>query len=490
MKTRLFVWLVSMAAVSALDDTHSECGSWAAVGECRKNPGFMLDGCRRSCEPVMEQFNKEEHNCEQWASETECSRNPSFMQLHCSGQCGNSWMWSPWARRQIGLQPPTEEKWVQSNMTETSNPSLEAALQLGQRLHQLVHNANNTFALSHDMNSFMEGISVGELLLCAANSAVVAIKGLAAKRVGAWEILGGNDAETLSESVRQALRDGPDRVHREFRYLVARLERIVATLHRASRQEPEFCTVDSTSVAPNDKSGDIDDIKHTSSDLSTKELIINVKAGFISWMKLPEVSMPMVGVGTCWLSPEETYWSVRSAIENGVRHIDTAEAYRNEEAIGRAIRDAGVPRSELFVATKISSGESHGYEETKRLIARQLDDLGTTYVDLYYIHGMPQAPHSSRFPGTWKALSEYQRTGTIRLLGISNFNRQQIEAMVYEYDSPPQVLQNKFDPFHQGDQLNGAGQDLIKVAHSLGIATVGMCLKCAYVSFPFLSVVL
>ena len=90
-----------------------------------------------------------------------------------------------------------------------------------------------------------------------------------------------------------------------------------------------------------------------------------------------------------------------------------------------------------------------------------------------YIHGMPRPPHDARFPGTWKALQELQASGTIRLLGISNFNGAQIEAMARDHDVPPDVLQNKFDPFHQGDQLNRAGQDLVALAASKGIATVG-----------------
>jgi 2,5-diketo-D-gluconate reductase A len=78
---------------------------------------------------------------------------------------------------------------------------------------------------------------------------------------------------------------------------------------------------------------------------------------------------------------------VRAALAAGVAHVDTAEAYRNEAAVGRAWRDSGRPRDAVFLATKLSRGESHGYGEALALVAAQLELLQTDYVDLYYIHG-------------------------------------------------------------------------------------------------------
>lgn len=108
--------------------------------------------------------------------------------------------------------------------------------------------------------------------------------------------------------------------------------------------------------------------------------------------------------------------------------------------------DSRLPRNEIYIATKISSGESHGYAETKALVARQLSDLQTSYIDLYYIHGHPQPPHDVKFSGTWRALEELVDAGVIRHLGVSNYNEHLLRSMfegasASQYRIKPSVIQ-------------------------------------------------
>ena len=346
----------------------------------------------------------------------------------------------PLARADAAAFPETahdEEETEANSLPEslTGHPSLDAALQLGGRLELLLYGATNTFSgLADDTNLFMEGVSLGEVLLCAANSAVAAIRGLASHHTDAderaWAILGGPAAEAVAAEVRKTMAEGPDRVHRRMRALFSELRRVLGTLKaHAANVGADHCAAAAAAAEEEEEEGDDDEggrdrgegssgsgrgaaravatrLWATAESLSNDKLKISLPplpseqgrsdssslTELLSGAKVtfskgqdpaaPPVEMPLVGIGTCWLTPEETYRSVLAALGAGVRHIDTAEAYRNEEAIGRAIKDSGVPRQEIFLATKISSGEAHGYQTALDLIHRQLRDLGTDYLDL------------------------------------------------------------------------------------------------------------
>jgi gas vesicle protein len=130
--------------------------------------------------------------------------------------------------------------------------------------------------------------------------------------------------------------------------------------------------------------------------------------------------MPLIGLGTWQLEGEVCERTVIEAIRLGYRHIDTAEAYRNEADVGwgiyHAIYDGLVTREDLFVATKISDESNGGYENTKNLVERQLQDLRLDYIDLYMLHS-PMRDKSKQMD-TWKALEELVDEGKIRSLGI------------------------------------------------------------------------
>ncbi|HEM4054254.1 TPA: aldo/keto reductase, partial [Streptococcus suis] len=133
------------------------------------------------------------------------------------------------------------------------------------------------------------------------------------------------------------------------------------------------------------------------------------------------VEMPTVGFGVFQIpDPETCQQVVEEAIRTGYRLIDTAQAYGNEEAVGQAIRNAGVPREELFITTKLWISDMN-YQGAKEAFATSMEKLGLDYLDLYLLH----QPVGDTF-GAWRALEELYHEGKIRAIGVSNFKPDQI----------------------------------------------------------------
>ena len=125
--------------------------------------------------------------------------------------------------------------------------------------------------------------------------------------------------------------------------------------------------------------------------------------------------IPVFGFGTLDIPADgSTYKAVRDALDLGIRHIDTAVAYFNEQEVGKAVRESGIPREEVFVTSKLWL-QDHGYEAAKKAIVTSLCKLGMDYMDLYLIH----QPYGD-VPGAWKALEEAQAEGKIRSIGVCN----------------------------------------------------------------------
>ncbi len=147
------------------------------------------------------------------------------------------------------------------------------------------------------------------------------------------------------------------------------------------------------------------------------------------------VTVPKIGLGT-WQIPngEETYRSVLCALKNGYRHIDTAAAYGNEQSVGEAIRDSGIPREEIFVTTKLPA-ECKGYHVAKECFEKSLSDLGLEYIDMYLIHapwpwdkiGMDCTEGNIK---SWKAMEEIYQSGKVRAIGVSNFETGHIQSLL------------------------------------------------------------
>lgn len=155
------------------------------------------------------------------------------------------------------------------------------------------------------------------------------------------------------------------------------------------------------------------------------------------------VEMPVLGFGVYQVEESVCEQCVSDAIAAGYRSIDTASAYMNERAVGRAIRRSGVPRGELFVTTKLWVQDA-GYESTRRAFAESLERLQLDYLDLYLIH----QPFGDVY-GSWRAMEELYREGKIRAIGVSNFQPDRLVDLILHNEVIPAVNQVETHPFCQ-----------------------------------------
>lgn len=155
------------------------------------------------------------------------------------------------------------------------------------------------------------------------------------------------------------------------------------------------------------------------------------------------VQIPQLGFGVFLVPPEDTERAVSTALETGYRSIDTAAAYRNEEGVGKAIASSGLPRDEVFVATKLWNSD-HGYDEAQRGFDRSAQRLGLDIVDLYLIHW--PLPSADRYVETWKALETLADDGRVRAIGVSNFKAEHLNRLFAETGTVPAVNQIELHP--------------------------------------------
>ena len=161
------------------------------------------------------------------------------------------------------------------------------------------------------------------------------------------------------------------------------------------------------------------------------------------------VEMPWFGLGV-WRAEDgpEVENMVRWAVECGYRSIDTAAMYRNETSVGRAVRDCGVPREEIFLTTKVWN-DDHGYDATLRAFDESLKRLDLDQVDLYLIHW----PVRERYVDTWRALEAIYASGCARAIGTSNFKEHHLETLRAQCEIVPMVNQMEFHPRLQVPEL-------------------------------------
>ncbi len=155
------------------------------------------------------------------------------------------------------------------------------------------------------------------------------------------------------------------------------------------------------------------------------------------------VEMPVLGFGVFQVPAEETEHVVADALAAGYRSLDTAAAYRNEEAVGRAIATSGIPRDELFVTTKLWTQDA-GEENAKRAFELSLKRLGLDYLDLYLIH----QPFGDYY-GSWRAMEQLNRDGLARAIGVSNFYPDRLVDLIDHNEITPAVNQVECHPFFQ-----------------------------------------
>lgn len=156
------------------------------------------------------------------------------------------------------------------------------------------------------------------------------------------------------------------------------------------------------------------------------------------------VEMPILGLGVYQVeSPDICEQCVRDALSVGYRSLDTAAAYMNEAAVGRALRDSGVPREEVFVTTKLWIQDA-GYEKAKRAFEKSLKLLQLDYLDLYLIH----QPFGDIY-GSWRAMEELYKEGRIRAIGVSNFYPDKLADLITHNEIVPALNQVETHPFCQ-----------------------------------------
>jgi diketogulonate reductase-like aldo/keto reductase len=160
-------------------------------------------------------------------------------------------------------------------------------------------------------------------------------------------------------------------------------------------------------------------------------------------------ALPLLGLGVWQVRPgRETENAVRWALEGGYRHIDTAQAYGNEESVGIALRDSGVPREEIFVATKFYPGSRDPEAEAELSLRR----LGLEHVDLYLIHWPRGGP-----TWAWPGMERAHDRGLARSIGVSNFDAAELDEVLQQASVPPTVDQVQFSPFKYRRALLDAG---------------------------------
>lgn len=156
------------------------------------------------------------------------------------------------------------------------------------------------------------------------------------------------------------------------------------------------------------------------------------------------VKMPMAGIGTFMLSPDEAEASVLSALQGGYRLIDTANAYVNEKAVGRAMKKSGVPREEIFLETKLWPS----FYEQPDAVEKTLQRLDTDYIDLLLIH-----QPAGNYVAGYRQMEKAYKEGKVQAIGLSNFNEKQIQEILDICEVKPAVLQTEVHPYSQEKEL-------------------------------------
>jgi diketogulonate reductase-like aldo/keto reductase len=154
------------------------------------------------------------------------------------------------------------------------------------------------------------------------------------------------------------------------------------------------------------------------------------------------VKMPWFGLGVFKVEDgQEVINSVKWAIEAGYKSIDTAAIYKNEEGVGQAIKESGVPREELFITTKVWN-KDQGFESTLAAFETSLEKLGLEYLDLYLVHW----PVKGKYKETWRALEKLYKDGKVKAIGVSNFKIHHLEDILADCEIKPMVNQVEYHP--------------------------------------------
>ncbi|MVU79146.1 aldo/keto reductase [Nocardia sp. ET3-3] len=160
--------------------------------------------------------------------------------------------------------------------------------------------------------------------------------------------------------------------------------------------------------------------------------------------------MPKLGFGVYKIAGDEAAGTISTALELGYRSLDTASFYGNEEEVGRAVRESGLPRDEVFVTTKLWNAD-HGYDAAMRAFDASAKRLGLDTIDLYLIHW--PLPSADLYVDTFRALQALKRQGRVVSIGVSNFTRAHLERVIGETGEVPAVNQVELHPYYAQSEL-------------------------------------
>ena len=163
-------------------------------------------------------------------------------------------------------------------------------------------------------------------------------------------------------------------------------------------------------------------------------------------------TIPQFGFGVFQIPPDDTADAVATAIEAGYRHIDTAEMYGNEAGVAEGIARSGVPRSDIFITSKLNNG-FHEPDAARTAFDATLKALGSDYVDLFLIHWPLPGRYNGDFVSTWKTLEEFYREGRARSVGVSNFQPHHLRRLHQETEIIPAVNQIEVYPYFTQDDV-------------------------------------
>ncbi|HOP63867.1 MAG TPA: aldo/keto reductase [Spirochaetota bacterium] len=227
------------------------------------------------------------------------------------------------------------------------------------------------------------------------------------------------------------------------------------------------------------------------------------------------IKIPKLGLGTWFISDENAAQAVKDAVETGYRHIDTAQAYLNERGVGEGVRTCGVKREDIFVTTKLAA-EVKSYDEAVASIDNSLKTLGLDFIDMMIIHSpkpwMEFHEKNPYFEGNreaWKALEEAYKAGKLRAIGLSNFQKEDLDNILesctvkpmvnqilvhisntpeelIKYSQQKGILVEAYSPVAHGELMKN--QDVIKIAEKYGVTvpqlSIRYCLELGLLPLP------
>lgn len=453
----------------------------------------MWTHCQSSC---IAHSQDDDERCKDWCDEGECEANPNYILFHCPKCCANALAWNPWARQSIGIEPFLDHnyiKWVAVESCSIPQDLLAAAQMMKTRLVNYIKGgASAVSGLSFDApNQFLGIYGLVEALIYTLRLyKVVSVEQLSETSQSKYDVL----ISDIEDNILQA--------HYRSDLLTRKLPSWIQSLSEFSAQD----FVDQNEKNTNDQNT----CKISDSQLSIsisnlpQRLKTQTRNNFSSGFKMSNlhdknfiklangVFMPAVGLGTWKLNNEDCEQTMKKALDIGYRHFDTAQAYRNEQEVGNVIasyiRSGEVKRDDLFIATKLSDYEEtlkgqDYYGSVRNLVKQQLQMLQVDYIDLYMLHSPIQNKQIQS--ELWRCIEDLLSEGVFKSIGVSNFDERELRNML-EHPSAirvmPMVIQNKYDVYHAGKQLDNEGDSVVKYAASKGIVLVSYS---PFSSYPF-----